>query len=150
MAAPVRPRLPRLPRWFFLGMGVLSACALPRQIVRPMPGQGDAFALVRERFVTVLPAAVLVEPEVLWSTKLCPGKTETAVVIGTTCYAGLGYRDGAIDVAWRGSFGKSAYAHELMHFFLKKAGRDSDPAHNQTALWDLVNATDLAMQERSL
>lgn len=117
------------------------------------PRQAEAFLVVKRGLSSVFPDALLVEPIVNWWDKPCPSakaRTETAVVIGDRCYAGLGYRDGAVEVAWRGSFGQSAYTHELMHHYLKLSGKDPDPGHNQTAFWELVSKIDTMLQSMNL
>jgi hypothetical protein len=125
----------------------LAACGRePPGTMTRMPVQGEAFALVRERFGALFPPEVLIEPEVRWWTDLCPGTERTAVRIGSRCYAGLYYRDEGVDVAWRGSIGESAYSHELMHYFLDKSGAGSDPLHQRPGCWQLVEQTDLLLQ----
>jgi hypothetical protein len=114
------------------------------------PLQNEAFTLVKERFAPLFPGLNLIEPQVHWWHELCPGTTQTAVLIGSKCFAGLNKEPGAIEVAWRGSVGKSAYAHELMHYFLKQSGRDSDPDHLKAEIWAVVNQTDTLLQERGL
>lgn len=125
----------------------LAACGREPPETMKMPVQGEAFALLRERFGSLFPAHVLVEPEVRWWTDLCPGTERTAVLIGSRCYAGLYYREVGVDVAWRGSIGESAYSHELMHYFLDKSGAGSDPLHQRAACWQLVEQTDLLLQD---
>lgn len=132
---------------------VLLGAAGCRQLkidVLRQPLQNDAFAIVKERFAPLFPGLNLSEPQVRWWRELCPGTNQTAVLIGSKCFAGLNKDPGAIEVAWRGSVGKSAYAHELMHYFLKQAGRDSDPDHRQPEIWAVVNQTDTLLQERGL
>lgn len=115
-----------------------------------MPAQSDAFLLLRERLLPVLPAEVLVEPDVRWWTDPCPGTARSAVVLGDRCFSGIYYRADGIDVAWRGSIGESAYSHELLHYFLDHSGQDSDPLHAREDLWPRINAIDTALQEQGM
>src|SRR5579872_6322343 len=108
----------------------------------PMPGQTGAFAVVHSRFAAAFPGRDLSEPDVRSWTADCPGTRESAVVLGGTCYSGQFYGGDAVEVAWRGSFGESAYSHELMHYFMDRFGGGSDPGHTQARFWDLVNQTD--------
>lgn len=120
-----------------------------------MPVQDQAFGLVVARFAPQMSVggaggAALTEPLVFWWTTPCPGTNVSAVIRGPRCYSGLYEHEGAVDVAWRGSFGQSAYAHELMHYFLEQQFGDSDAAHQQEARWSLVQETDLELQAQGL
>jgi hypothetical protein len=115
-----------------------------------MPAQGAAFSHLRPALEAAFPGTAIEEPDVRWWTGPCPGTDTTAVVLGRRCYAGLYYRRGGIDVAWRGSVGASAYTHELMHYFLDEAGRGRDAAHTETALWALVERIDAELQNQGM
>ncbi|MDW8282645.1 MAG: hypothetical protein RMK29_13110 [Myxococcales bacterium] len=125
-----------------------SGCG-PEERAR-MPAQQEAFAVVRQELGRLFAEEMLHEPDVRWWTEPCPGTQISAVVLGPRCYAGLYYRPGGVDVAWRGSIGQSAYAHELMHYFLDQAGLGSDPGHARTAYWQLVERIDLQLQQQGL
>jgi hypothetical protein len=76
-------------------------------------------------------------PTVVWWYDTCPdhpGNPRSAVYLQGTCYSGL-FREALwqADVAWRGSYSKSAYAHELMHAWQAERGIH-DPDH-KTAEW---------------
>lgn len=131
-------------------LGLVGGCGGPP--VSRMPVQEQAFALVAARFAPQLglPGGALEEPAVRWWTTLCPGTELSAVIRGRRCYAGLYYRGDAVDVAWRGSFGTSAYAHELMHYFLGLRFGDSDGAHAQDAAWAVVRGVDEDLQAQGL
>jgi len=81
-------------------------------------------------------------PGVSWSFSACPSKPDdprTAVVDQDgMCYSGRTYLGWACpsEVAWRGSFGRSAFAHELMHY---AQGLDGvhDPDHKRLDDWKL-------------
>lgn len=130
---------------------LLGGCEGPP--VSRMPAQTQAFEVVAAHLGPRLPAMQqagrLTEPPVHWWVTPCPGTEQSAVLLGPRCYAGLFYRGDAIDVAWRGSFGESAYGHEVLHYLLGQDG-DSDPDHQRLELWDAVQAADLALQERGL
>ena len=115
-----------------------------------MPAQTQAFALVGAELATLFPGKSLAEPEVQWWTDKCPGSERSAVILGSSCYSGLYYRAGAIDVAWRGKFGESAYTHELMHYFLDQHFGDSDPQHQRTSAWAVVNHADEHLQRAGM
>lgn len=115
-----------------------------------MPEQEAAFRLVQAALGEALPGERLEEPDVRWWTEPCPGTDTSAVVLGPRCYSGLYYRHGAVDVAWRGTIGQSAYTHELMHYFLDTSGRGSDAAHAQTELWRLVERIDTQLQDAGM
>ena len=80
-------------------------------------------------------------PTVKWWYMRCPTRPDdprTAVVtVEGLCYSGLfwGYN---CDVAWRGSFSKSAYAHELMHAWQDTRGI-FDPAHKLPEWTEITN-----------
>ncbi len=135
------------PRRIPLGKGLLVASCLSVLGCGPpearMPRQSQAFSMISEQFAQVLPKDILFEPDVHWWTDKCPGSDRSAVVLGQQCYSGLYYRKDAIDVAWRGDFGESAYAHELMHYFLDQVYGASDPLHLRVAEWASVNRTDV-------
>lgn len=125
-----------------------------------MPVQAQAFQIVQTYFSAVLPAAPsadsddvkgeLKEPDVRWWKIPCPGSDRTAVIVGGNCYSGLFYRGAGIDVAWRGSFGHSAYTHELMHYFLFRTRNDADPLHQEKEMWDAVQSADRTLQDLDL
>lgn len=115
-----------------------------------MPVQDAAFALIQRDFASLFPDRVLVEPRVRWWTSVCPGTSTTAVVLGDRCYSGLFSARDRIDVAWRGTIGDSAYAHELMHYFMDQAGLGSDAAHVQVRYWQAANQATAHLQEEGM
>src|SRR5262249_20662882 len=115
-----------------------------------MRSQGAAFALVQAALSAALPGTAIEEPEGRWWTEPRPGTDTSAVVIRALWYSGLYCRRAAVDVAWRGSIGASAYTHELMHYFLDRAGRGSDAGHGQTQYWELVERIDLQLQREGM
>jgi len=92
------------------------------------PRQDEALKIVRDTYRPLLGAKVdTATMHVRWSDKLCPypdasGVKRTAVIHNGKCFAGLTFMGGEVLVAWRGSFSKSAFAHELMHTFLNASG----------------------------
>lgn len=122
----------------------------PDTSTAPEPNQDSAFALVKQQFAGAFGGMNLVQPEVRWWSNICPNSTATAVILNGTCYAGIGYRPKAIDVAWRGTIGTSAYSHELMHYYLQSLQGDSDPQHAQLPMWELVAATDTMLQNQGM
>lgn len=144
------PHLPFAMALILTASGVSGGCGPPEPPPARTPVQGEAFALVREHFTPLFPTVALQEPPVRWWTTPCPGTTRSAVVLGERCYAGLLMRPDAVDVAWRGTIGESAYSHELMHFFLQRHQNDSDPLHERTSAWEVVQQADTLMQSRGL
>jgi hypothetical protein len=121
-----------------------------------MPDQDEALAVVRDVFATALPGAALdAPPSIEWSEAVCPrpaadGRMKTAVIDAQgTCYAGL-TRDCKVQVAWRGRFSASAFAHELMHCYITRLGL-SDPQHDRHPdLWQLAGEADTALAQAGL
>ena len=122
------------------------------------PGEARAFEIVRDAFDRGMGMQGLLEdsPRVRWSDELCPtratdGTYKTAVFDGAgRCYSGLSFEGCDLRVAWRGSYHASAYAHEIMHCLLDRAGRP-DPEHaSEPSAWALVQATDEALAEAGL
>ena len=132
------------------GLLGLAAAACGEAPGPPRPGQAAAFEVVARHFAGAFPGRTLAQPEVAWWTTDCPGTSLSAVILDHTCYSGLFYRTDGVDVAWRGSFGLSAYAHELMHYFLLQAEGTSDPEHLRVPMWELVNQTDTDLQDQQM
>ncbi len=140
------------------GCGAETASPDVVPVVAERPEEARAFAIVREAFDRGMGMQGLLDsaPPVRWSFQVCPkraadGTLKTAVVDEAgRCYSGLAYPGCDLRVAWRGSFSTSAYAHEIMHCLLDRAGR-SDPEHvNEPAAWVLVEDTDRALAQSGL
>lgn len=90
-------------------------------------------------------------PPVHWWYGRCPSKPDdlrTAVVtLSGICYSGLFYPY-QCDVAWRGSFSKSAYSHELMHAWQHTRGI-FDPGHSLDE-WSQIPIIDVDLASRGL
>lgn len=144
-----------MPRLLVASLFLLAACGADLEPGQ-RPGEDAARAVVEATFVAGMPAAVLdrARPRIRWHETACPypaqdGAVRTAVIEGDTCYAGLS-RGCALDVAWRGTFSRSAFAHELMHCYLSEMGR-SDPAHDRhPEAWALVGQADAALADSGL
>ena len=115
-----------------------------------LPQQDLAFSIVEKNFKEIFPMQVLEPPPVSWSTVYCPGTLKTAVVIDNECYAGIYRTPGEPQVAWRGSFGESAFSHELMHYYLKKFDGDEDANHQNQSAWQVVQKADGELQSMQL
>lgn len=100
----------------------------PYQEPTPKPNEDKALQIVKDTYEPFLGDAVQDwAPRVYWSDTVCPYATDdgiflTAVIHNKKCFAGLTHIGGMCQVAWRGNFSKSAYAHELMHAYLNHTG----------------------------
>lgn len=141
-----------------------AACAAPGT---PEVSRGSDEELARTIVWYEIFAAETEPPEVVWWYETCPevgnpdapGKpedtpgnkpdTRTAVYIDGHCYSGL-FRPHLwrADVAWRGSFSTSAYAHELMHAWQAERGI-RDPQHKNDE-WLEVPAIDAELAAAGL
>jgi len=92
--------------------------------------------------------------EIGWTTTLClsevSGDYKTAVIYRDVCYAGLTFNIDDIYVAWRGTLGESAFAHELGHIFKIKLGIDPDGQHLDTTFWNAMEAASFELQLEGL
>ena len=92
-------------------------------------------------------------PDVVWFHTTCdtmPVDGRTAINYKGMCYSGLFWdRDYLAEVAWRGNFATSAFAHELMHARQFLLGY-SDPDHTVDADWALAEDAKDALIERGL
>lgn len=101
---------------------VLTACGgLEIPPYEPMPRELEAEVIVWE---DVFDEHDIPAPHVVWWTERCPDypdDPQTAVVFHGKCYSGVTHYIGdgeyQAEVAWRGSFSSSAYAHELRHMY---------------------------------
>ena len=116
-----------------------------------MPGQAEALAVVWVQAFQCVDAP----PPITWWTTSCPAAAggvkpgkPTAVYLDGKCYDGLSYGWGS-DVAWRGSFSKSAFAHELMH---DAQGREGiiDPNHQRSDDWAKVDVANAMLADQGL
>ncbi len=120
-----------------------TGCAAPA----PMPRQAEALAIVW----TDTYSMQVDPPEISWWTTNCPNNptTLTAVYFNDMCYAGLTFSYYHTDVAWRGSFSSSAFAHELMHVAQAHRGL-SDPNHAVVGDWSLVDVANTFLKGAGL
>ncbi len=147
-----------LPRLLFATMLSLAAgCGGDDTIETARPGQESALAVVREVFAGVLDEASMspVALSIQWSGHVCPypaadGLLKTAVIDPRgTCYAGLAHGCD-LQVAWRGSFAQSAFAHELMHCYMSQLDL-TDPSHDRhPEMWRAVSDANRALREAGL
>lgn len=109
-------------RWILLAL--LAACDVQ------MPGQAAAMHAVW----TETYGAMYDAPYVEWREDDCGGELAGAIVNGV-CYSGLTVDWSHCIVAWRGSFAKSTFTHELLHAFQARS-YISDSGHTR-AEWGL-------------
>lgn len=90
-------------------------------------------------------------PAVVWWYGGCPGDDsgKTAVVVEGVCYAGLFRPPERVDVAWRGAYSRSGYAHEMMHRVQWQRGV-SDPDHLVAEDWGLVREVNADLADAGL
>jgi len=124
-----------------------AACSAPPE----MPGQTEAVELVWKQAYGCTDQA----PQLTWWMTSCPAAAggvhpgkPTAVYLDGKCYDGLSYVWGS-DVAWRGSFSKSAFAHELMHDAQGREGI-TDPDHQRAADWAKVTVANSMLDAAGL
>jgi hypothetical protein len=81
---------------------------------------------------------------VYWTTTLCWSEDaqayKTAVIYRDICYNGLTFDVDEVYVAWRGSMGESAFAHELGHAYRIDLGWDPDGQHLDISWWEAMDA----------
>ena len=128
---------------------LLPACIAPAD---PEVSRGAEEEEARRLVWDELLGADTAPPEVVWWYETCPSAPDdprTAVVIGETCYSGL-FRERMwrADVAWRGSYARSAYAHELLHAWQAARGIH-DPDHRDPE-WLEVPRIDAALADAGL
>lgn len=123
----------------------------------PRAGQTEAVAVVEAVFTRILGPATMADaqPEIRWSEQICPhpapdGFLKTAVIDAHgACFEGLS-TGCQISVAWRGTFARSAFAHELMHCYMSHVGL-RDPDHDRyPEHWRTVKEANHALAEAGL
>lgn len=92
-------------------------------------------------------------PAIDWWHERCPehpSDLRAAVVLDGTCYSGLFWPSRfSIDIAWRGSFSSSAFAHEMMHAKMWLDGEPPDVDHESLS-WSLAEAANEALDLEGL
>lgn len=78
-----------------------------------MPGQAEAVRSVW----TETYGAVWDAPYIEWRTDDCGDGTKAGALVDGVCYSGLTVNWSHCIIAWRGSFSKSSFDHELLHAF---------------------------------
>lgn len=113
----------------------------------PQPRQDEALQLVWVNTYGQHDAP----PTIYWWKTNCPYSTKdkTAVVYNNSCYSGLTFSGDYIEVAWRGSFYRSAFAHELMHALQLRRGYE-DPDHEIKADWELEGVANVSLMSNNL
>jgi hypothetical protein len=108
----------------------LTGCGVPTD---PEVELGTTELIARHFVWRVRFGSKLSPPPVHWWYDTCPlypdNPRAAVVTVDGKCYSGLFWSyEYRIDVAWRGSFSRSAYSHELMHAWQYTRGID-DPDH---------------------
>lgn len=90
--------------------------------------------------------------KIYWTTTKCPDDDSglTAVVDSRNnkCYHGLTFSCREIYVAWRGTIGRSAYAHELGHCYRLVLGMGGDGKHEDTSWWKMMQEINSEVRNR--
>jgi len=119
---------------FLLGALLLSGCVHFKKSIAPTGIQYLDNQAKAEQIVWYQYYKMTIKPPVIeWRNDKCPDHPDSGALIyqDGTCYYGLFYGNlWKIYLAWRGSFSKSAYAHELLHAYLNSKGI-YDPDHTR-------------------
>jgi hypothetical protein len=121
---------------------LLGGCSAPPPLPQ-RPHQDRALQLVWDHTLGATDAP----PQIEWREDVCTKSTkkDAAVVHDGECYAGLFLRGDRALIAWRGSYTKSAFAHELIHAWQWSKGVD-DPKHKVKKDWELETAANEALE----
>lgn len=98
----------------------------------------EALLLVHEHYTALYPEAGPINPTVYWSSEICPGTDQTAVIYQDVCYHGYLYTCADIYVAYHEVLSDSAFAHELGHCYRLTLFRDGDRDHLDGEWWQDV------------